>query len=244
MHVSGRWPPRCLRAAASAAQSAGCCALVLLLLTSCSAASPPGTSPAAASDQGRLSHRTSASGPPTATPPLADAPASRQTASTDPNRTGEPPGGAALPPERNAAGPDAGASASDAGGVNYGDPLAVTAAYVAARWKYTYSDPAGCAAALTAPELTTPSFAARSAPGPAALSQLAAAQESSTVTVLSAAPSWEAPGTDSTRYVTARFAVTSTYTGAGSGFARVHIWSLRLRRADGQWRVDGVVVAG
>lgn len=137
-----------------------------------------------------------------------------------------------------------GAPVGDQPGVDYQDPLAVTAVYLTVRWTYAFTDPAGYATALTAPQLTTPAFAARSAPDPTSLAQLATAHESSTVAVLSAAPSREAPNTDSTTYVTARFTVTSTYNGAASGTPTDHVWSLRLLAAEGQWRVDGVAVAG
>lgn len=133
---------------------------------------------------------------------------------------------------------------ASAPGVDYQDPLVVTTAYLTSRWTYTWTDPAGYAAALTAPQLTTPAFTARSTPDADALLQLATAREASTVALLSTAPSREAPNTDSTTYVTARFTVTSVYAGSGSGAASDHIWSLRLVRANEQWRLDGVVVAG
>ncbi len=128
-------------------------------------------------------------------------------------------------------------------GVDYHDPLAVARAYLQARWTYRYTDPAGYTAALAAPQLTTAAFAARSTPTTAAVAQLRTAQESSSATVLSAGYSREAPSSAATSYVTAQFAVTATYRGAGSGSTEHHIWSLRLSAAGGQWRVDGVVVA-
>jgi len=128
-------------------------------------------------------------------------------------------------------------------GIDYQDPLAVSRAYLQARWTYRYTDTAGYTTALAAPQLTTAAFAARSSPTAAAVAQLRTAQESSSATVLSAGYSREAPSTAATSYVTAQFAVTATYRGAGSGSTERHIWSLRLTAAAGQWRVDGVVVA-
>jgi len=128
-------------------------------------------------------------------------------------------------------------------GVDYHDPLAVARAYLQARWTYRYTDPAGYTTALAAPQLATAAFAARSTPTAAAITELRTAQESSSATVLSAGYSREAPSSAATSYVTAQFAVTATYRGAGSGSTEHHIWSLRLSAAAGQWRVDGVVVA-
>jgi len=140
------------------------------------------------------------------------------------------------------------AAASQPGGtaaaaVDYRDPLAVARAYVSLRWTYRWTDPAGYATALSAPQLSTAAFAARSTPDAAALAQLSTAQETSRATVLSAGYSREAPNTATTGYVTTQFAVTATYRGAGSGRTEHHIWSLRLADTAGGWRVDGVVVA-
>ncbi len=169
--------------------------------------------------------------------PVTTAPTSRSTA--PPDATGQYASQAAVPATAPAA--DA---AAEAPGVDYQDPLAVARAYLTVRWTYRYTDPASYTTALCAPQLSTPAFAARSAPDPAALAQLRTARESSSATVLSAGYSGEAPSTATTSYVTAQFARTATYRGTASGTTEDHIWSLRLHRTPASgWRVDGVVVA-
>jgi len=169
--------------------------------------------------------------------PITAVPAPSSTA--PPDATGQyapaqPPAAAAQP---------AGTAAAAVAGVDYRDPLAVARAYVSLRWTYRWTDPAGYATALSAPQLSTAAFAARSTPGAAALAQLRTAQEISKATVLSAGYSREAPNTAITGYVTTQFAVTATYRGAGSGRTEHHIWSLRLADTADGWRVDGVVAA-
>ena len=132
------------------------------------------------------------------------------------------------------------ASATAAGGLNYTDPLAVAKAYVARRLTYRFDDPAGYTAALTAPALTTPGFAARSKPSASALARLTTAQETSTVQVGDAELEGEAPNSASTQYVVVAAAVTTAYRGGGATAPAE--WTLRLLQAPpGQWRVDGVL---
>jgi hypothetical protein len=128
--------------------------------------------------------------------------------------------------------------------VDYADPLAVAAGYLAARLTYRYDDPDGYRAAMTAPVFTTPAFAARSRPPAAALTRLATAQETSQVRVAGARLEGEAPHTPTTRYVHVTGAITVTYRGHGTGRAEPVEWTLRLVQTPGkQWRVDGVLSA-
>ncbi len=132
------------------------------------------------------------------------------------------------------------APAPAAAGLKYADPLAVARAYVATRLTYRFDDPAGYTAALTAPSLTTPAFAARSKPSASALARVATAQETSTVQVGGAELEGEAPNSASSRYVVVAAAVTTAYRGGGATAPAE--WTLRLLQASpGQWRVDGVL---
>ena len=126
-------------------------------------------------------------------------------------------------------------------GLNYADPLAVAKSYVTTRLTYRVDDPAGYTAALTAPSLTTPAFAARSMPSASALARVTTAQETSTVKVDGAELEGEAPNSASSRYVVVAAAVTTAYRGGGGATAPAE-WTLRLLQAPpGQWRVDGVL---
>ena len=125
-------------------------------------------------------------------------------------------------------------------GLDYADPLAVASGYVAARLAYRFDDPAGYAAALTAPAFTTAAFAARSIPSAAALGRLATSQETSAVEVGGTELAGEAPHSDSTRYVVVTCTVTTAYRGGGDTTPAA--WTVRLLQVTaGQWRVDGVL---
>lgn len=135
------------------------------------------------------------------------------------------------------------ASPAAAAGIDYADPLAVAAAYLARRLTYRYDDLAGYRAALMAPALTTPVFAARSEPNGAALAKLETAQETSTVQVGAAELAHEAPHTATTRYVSMACTTTTTYRGGGA--TAPGGWTLRLVQGPpGRWRVDGVLSTG
>ncbi len=126
--------------------------------------------------------------------------------------------------------------------VDYRDPLAVARAYVATRNTYRYDDTAGYRAALTAPALTTPAFAARSAPTAVALARLRTAQETSAVRVRGVNLADEAPNSRSARYVVVTCTTTTTYRRGSS--TRPASWTVRLVRARPKhWRVDGVLSA-
>ena len=127
--------------------------------------------------------------------------------------------------------------------MDYADPEAVATAYVEVRFTYQAGDTAGYLAALSAPQVTTADFAARSAPTPEQVTQAQRAHDASTVVVTSATPSLEAPNDDATQYVTVAFTTTATYTGSPpDGQQQDHVWSLRLVDDAGRWLVDAVVV--
>ncbi len=124
--------------------------------------------------------------------------------------------------------------------VDYRDLLAVARGYVAARNTYRYDDAADYRAALTAPALTTPTFAVRSVPNAVALARLRRAQKISTVRVGDAELADEAPNSGSARYVVVTCTTTTTYRGGAS--TRSAAWTVRLVQVrPDHWRVDGVL---
>lgn len=126
-----------------------------------------------------------------------------------------------------------------------GDPSGVARTYVQQRLTYRYDDPAGYQAALTAPAVTTPEFAARSQPTEQDLGRLRTAQEVSTVDVGAVTPAEEAPSTATTQYLDVAATQTLTYLGAGSGAPQAGVWTLRLMLDPaGTWRVDAVMSTG
>lgn len=131
-------------------------------------------------------------------------------------------------------------AATVAAGVDYADPLAVAAGYVASRLTYRFDDPISYTAALTSPVFTTASFAARSTPNAAALARLAISQEASAAHVAGAELEHDAPNSAGTRYVVVTCSVNTAYRGGGGTAAAS--WTLRLLQVTpGQWRVDGVL---
>lgn len=120
---------------------------------------------------------------------------------------------------------------------------AATAAsgYVRTRLSYRYDDPAGYAAALSATAWATPGFAARSRPGRAALARLQVAQETSSVRVGAVELAAEAPHSARSCYVTVRARATVGYRGAATAQVQDALWTLRLLRTGGSWRVDAVL---
>lgn len=136
-------------------------------------------------------------------------------------------------------------AAGSAPRVDYRDPLAVAGRYVTTRWTYSYTDPGGYAAALTAQTFTSPAFAARSRPGPSAFAAVRKARETSRARVVNVELDAEAPHTPTSTYATATFRTVVTYRGSNTARALDHLWSLRLVRDDGRrWRVDAVLYAG
>jgi hypothetical protein len=132
-----------------------------------------------------------------------------------------------------------------ASAVNHADPIAVAHIYVMVRLTYRFDDPAGYARAVLAPAYTTVAFAARSRVDSQAGARLRAAQEVSTVKVLTVRVDGEAPNTASTRYVEVSFISTLAYRGDGSGRPQRQVWTLRLvQQPQGRWRVDGVPGTG
>lgn len=127
-------------------------------------------------------------------------------------------------------------------GVDPRDPLATAAAFIERRLTYRYDDPAGYAAAVTAPAYTTPALAARSRPTSDERRRLQAAQEVSAVRVHAAEVAVEAPNTAAARFVSVAFTATVSYRGAETGRPSKQVWTLRMSQTRDQgWRVDAVL---
>lgn len=119
----------------------------------------------------------------------------------------------------------------------------MTRAYITTRFTYQAADAGGYVAALSAPLVSTPDFAARAVPTPDQVAQAQRAQDASTVAVTSTAPSAEAPNDAANQYITVAFTTTATYTGAPAGGQRGdHVWSLHLVAVDGRWLIEAITV--
>ena len=184
-----------------------------------------------------------ASPSPSMTPTGAAEPGSATASSLEPTSTSSASSSSEAPPRSRAGSAPSDSSASADPGVDYADPLAVATAYVTARFSYQAADAAGYVAALTAPQLSTADFTARSVPTADQVAQAQSARDTSAVQVTSTAPSLEAPNDATTQYVTVAFTTTATYTGAPDGGQREdHVWSLRLTSAGEAWLVDAITV--
>jgi len=174
------------------------------------------------------------------TPPAGpDAPSSTApTAAADagqPAQAGHPTGGPAGAP-----------TAGRTNGINYGDPKAVAAAWITARWTYNAAINGQYPAALDAAGLLSAAFAARSAPTAGQIQEAAASGDTASCKVTHAGIATEAPNTPATNYVTVDFVRSRGYRGAPKPQLQQAEWSMRLIRdpqfAGRPWRVDAIVI--
>jgi len=131
-------------------------------------------------------------------------------------------------------------------GINYGDPKAVAAAWITARWTYDAAINGQYPAALDAAGLLSAAFAARSGPTAGQTQAAAASGDTASCKVTHAGIATEAPNTTTTNYVTVDFVRSRGYRGAPKPQLQQVEWSMRLIRdpqfAGRPWRVDAVVI--
>jgi hypothetical protein len=118
--------------------------------------------------------------------------------------------------------------------------VAVARRYIQLRWTYTWTDPAGVAAAYMARAATTPAFTARSLPSSQVVARVVRAQESAAVAITAAGVDDEMPATPISRYVDVAFTRTETFRGTTGPHPDSALWQLRLVVSQDGWRVDGV----